>query len=96
MLTLNSIFEHQISGRSQPIPPRISAGGILADEMGLGKTLTILSAVVHSLDEANHFTMPSGQTSVDDHLACPTKATLVVVPSARKCTFVSDHSDSGR
>jgi SNF2 family DNA or RNA helicase len=89
MLTLNSIFEHQISGQSQFILPHISAGGILADVMGLGKTLTVLSAIVHSMDEACHFILPSGEASVNDHLAYPTKATLVVVPSARKCAYVS-------
>jgi len=61
--------------------------------MGLGKTLTILSAIVYSMDEACHFTMPSGETSLGDHLAYPTKATLVVVPSARTCTYVSGYND---
>ena len=83
MLTPNSIFEHQISGKRQSTPPCISAGGILADRMGLGKTLTILSAIVRALDEASYFITPSSEASVDDHLAYPTKATLVVVPSAR-------------
>jgi SNF2 family DNA or RNA helicase len=92
-LTLSSVFEHQISGQSQYIPPRISAGGILADVMGLGKTLTVLSAIVHSMDEACHFTLPSGETPVDDHLAYSTQATLVVVPSARKCPCVPSKND---
>lgn len=96
MLIPHSLFEHQISGKSQSIPPRISAGGILADVMGLGKTLTVLSAIIHSLDEACHFALPSGGMSLDDHLAYPTKATLVVVPSARECTYVSGDRDWGR
>lgn len=91
MLTTHSVFEHQISGQSQSISPRIPAGGILADVMGLGKTLTILSAIVHSMDEACHSTMPSGETSVDNYPAWSTKGTLVVVPSARKYAYVSGY-----
>ena len=78
------MFEHQISAQRQIVPPRISAGGILADVMGLGKTLTVLSAVIHSMDEACHFVLPSREISVDDDLVCRTRATLVVVPSQRK------------
>jgi hypothetical protein len=96
MLTPHSVFEHQISGQRQYIPPCVSAGGILADVMGLGKTLTVLSAIVHSMDEACHFTLPSGETCVDSHLTYPTKATLVVVPSARRCSCVSGYNDWGR
>ena len=95
-MTPNSVFEHQISGQSQYISPRISAGGILADVMGLGKTLTVLSAIVHSMDEACRFTLPSGETPVDDHLAYSTQATLVVVPSARKCTYAPSNYDWGK
>ena len=93
ILTIYSVFEHQISGRSQFTLPHISAGGILADVMGLGKTLTVLSAIVHSMEEACHFILPSDETSVNDHLAYPTKATLVVVPSARKCGHMSRDND---
>jgi SNF2 family DNA or RNA helicase len=77
MLTPHSVFEHQISSQWQSIPPYISAGGILADVMGLGKTLTVLSAIVHSMDEACHFTLPFGETCIDDRLVYPTKATLL-------------------
>jgi SNF2 family DNA or RNA helicase len=78
-----------MSNQSQSFSPRMSTGGIIADDMGLGKTLTILSAIVHSMDEACHFILPSGQMVVNDHLAYPVKATLVVVPSTRKSTRAS-------
>ena len=78
------MFEHQISAQRQIVPPRISAGGILADVIGLGKTLTVLSAIVHSMDEACRFILSPREIPVDDHLAYRTRATLVVVPSQRK------------
>jgi SNF2 family DNA or RNA helicase len=81
---LHSLFEHQISEQRQFVPPCISAGGILADVMGLGKTLTMLTAIVHSMDEAFRFTLLSSEISGDDHIEYSTRATLVVVPSARK------------
>ena len=61
--------------------------------MGLGKTLTVLSAIVHSMDEACRFPLLSREISVDDHLAYPTRATLVVVPSARESANASGHND---
>jgi SWI/SNF-related matrix-associated actin-dependent regulator of chromatin subfamily A3 len=82
------MFEHRITDQCQFAQPRISAGGILADEMGLGKTLPILSAIVHSMDEASYFIMPARETSSGDDPAHPTRATLVVVPSTRKSTNV--------
>jgi SNF2 family DNA or RNA helicase len=66
---------------------------MLADVMGLGKTLTILTTIVHSMDEACRFTLPSREIAVDDHLAYPTRATLVVVPSARKSAYASGNGD---
>ena len=75
---------HQISGQRRYDPPSVSSGGILADVMGLGKTLTMLSAIVHSMDEAIHFEiLPEGGTT-EDHVPLKSRATLVVVPSARK------------
>lgn len=88
MLTPHSVFEHQITDQRQLVRPNISAGGILADEMGLGKTLTVLSAIVHSMNEASYFIMPARETSPGDDLARPTRATLVVVPSTRKSANV--------
>ena len=88
MLTPHSVFEHRITDQRQFVQPRISAGGILADEMGLGKTLPILSAIVHSMDEASYFIMPARETPYGGDPTHPTRATLVVVPSTRKSTNV--------
>ena len=64
----------------------LSAEGILADVMGLGKTLTLLSAIVHSIDEARAYPFLPRQQSMGEpaQTASPTSATLVVVPSARR------------
>jgi hypothetical protein len=52
--------------------------------MGLGKTLAMLSAIVLSLDDANHFMLSSDNAAIGDSHLYATKATIVVVPSARK------------
>jgi len=89
VLTSDSVLEHHMSDQGQSFSPRMSTGGIIADAMGLGKTLTVLSAIVHSMDAACRFILPSGQIAVNDRLAYPVKATLVVVPSTRKWTRAS-------
>ena len=76
-----SSFEHQILNSRSAIKPEDPRGGILADDMGLGKTLTVLSAIVMSLDEAR----ASAKTRVDGKQSNSdkqrVKSTLVVVPS---------------
>lgn len=59
-------------------------GGIIADVMGLGKTLTTLTAILRSSEEALSFVFarPAALSLQGDVVR--TKATLVVVPSARK------------
>jgi len=72
------------------IPPRdnlpaFSTGGILADAMGLGKTLTMISAIVSTLNEAARFSAGSDHDVIENKEAeFRTRATLVVVTSMRK------------
>ncbi|KAF3765676.1 hypothetical protein M406DRAFT_257710 [Cryphonectria parasitica EP155] len=63
--------------------PQEYYGGLIADVMGLGKTLTMLTAVVHSLPEAEEYGnfCKVGDANRGDKL--PTKSTLVVVPSTQ-------------
>lgn len=64
-------------------------GGILADEMGMGKSLSILSLVIKTLQTAHEWAekaqMSEGSTpkSQDKY----SRATLIVVSSARKLQF---------
>ena len=51
--------------------------------MGLGKTLSILSAILCTLDEACRFEFVPGEYMSINSDTLPTRATLVVVPSAR-------------
>ena len=60
-----------------------TASGLLADAVGLGKTLTMLSAIVYSLDTAYRFSLAPNARPSHDH-ATPIRATLVIVPSARR------------
>ncbi|KAK4466315.1 SNF2 family N-terminal domain-containing protein [Cladorrhinum samala] len=57
--------------------PSFATGGILADIMGLGKTLTMISAILETLDEA---ATHEGQNDIDTNY-CRSKATLIVVSS---------------
>ena len=64
------------------MPPSSSRGGIFADDMGLGKTLTILTAIVKTLDHSMAFAKGQTELLSKDEMRC--KATLVVVPSFGK------------
>lgn len=59
-------------------------GGIIADVMGLGKTLTTLVAILRSSEEASSFIFGRPAASSLQGDVVRMKATLVVVPSARK------------
>ena len=61
-------------------------GGILGDDMGLGKTLSMLAAIVVSLDDALRFAYNSTRAPIQYWQdITPSKSTLVIVPSA--CQF---------
>jgi SNF2 family DNA or RNA helicase len=59
-------------------------GGLIADMMGLGKTLTMLAAILHSMSAAEDFGTFFQSTEDECANKVFTKATLVVVSSARK------------
>ena len=65
--------------------PNDFRGGILADEMGLGKTLTMIANIVSSRRHALDFAVAKAPRMSTDCASdiIPSKATLVVVPSAR-------------
>lgn len=65
-------FQHKITGAKSPTNPD-TLGGILADEMGMGKTLSVLSAIIDSLDDAQVFSKSGGQNNI--------MSTLIIVPS---------------
>jgi hypothetical protein len=52
--------------------------------MGLGKTLTMISAIILSMDDAENFMLSTGRAVNEDGFVIPTKSTLVVVPSTRE------------
>lgn len=74
-------YEHIVAGCRQPQRPTEDFGGIIADEMGLGKTLTMISAIVMTLDRARGFAgqdaRPGGSIGAMER----TRATLVICPS---------------
>ncbi|KAI5861653.1 SNF2 family N-terminal domain-containing protein [Durotheca rogersii] len=79
---LSARLHRVVRFRTEP-RPSTCFGGLVADAMGLGKTLTMLTAISHSMPEAEDFSnfYDKGVGKV------PTKATLVVVSSARNSHF---------
>ena len=54
--------------------------------MGLGKSLVILSTIAGSLDRAEEFAAAENQAVENQpHRRIPSRATLVLAPSSRKC-----------
>jgi len=84
---MNHRYKHKITGSVRATREDVP-GGMLADDVGLGKTLSMLSVIVGSLERAGRFELSRAQVisqSMEDTLA--SKATLVVVPSARKAAI---------
>ena len=79
-------YQHAILGSKVVAKPDSPRGGLLADDMGLGKTLTMISAIVMSLDEARAFTSSQHPFNRDSGLPSLRRArsTLVIAPSAGK------------
>lgn len=74
-------YQNCISHRKEDRHPGDSRGGLLSDEMGLGKTLTMISAIVTTLDHARSLQKDDeGQ----ERMIYQSQATLVLVPSAGK------------
>ena len=59
-------------------------GGILADEMGMGKSLSILSLVLRTLGISERWAREDNQAEGHTKSKRRSRATLVIVPSARK------------
>lgn len=58
-------------------------GGLLADDMGLGKSLIIIAAILSTIQSAVTFTAKAFTfASQTVHEIVPSKATLILVPSA--------------
>lgn len=65
-------YQHVITGAKSPSNPD-ALGGILADDMGLGKTLSVLSAIIDSMEDARVFANSGERNNV--------MSTLIIVPS---------------
>jgi SWI/SNF-related matrix-associated actin-dependent regulator of chromatin subfamily A3 len=64
-------------------------GSILANDMGLGKTLPMLAAIVNSTQRALEFAFTNTRAPTRDWQSItPSKATLVIVPSACKSAAI--------
>ncbi len=71
-------------GIRKPEAPREDFGGILGDEMGLGKSLSMLSSIFITSNTAKAFADNLTAESLHETSKPATRATLIVVPSARE------------
>ena len=81
-------------GIRKPEAPSEDFGGILGDEMGLGKSLSMLSSIFVSAKFARAFADHWASVSHHESAKPATRATLIVVPSARKYSESIDQVDS--
>jgi SNF2-related domain len=84
-------FCHTITEAKSPISPSETVGGVLADDMGMGKSLSILSLITKTLGNA-HVWASSGIKLLANDIRVrkrASRANLVVVPSACKCSRIS-------
>ncbi len=64
-----------------------TGGGILADEMGMGKSLSILALITKTMEDAFQWISKQSNGIIPDgghRRNSPSRATLVIVPSASK------------
>jgi hypothetical protein len=81
-------YQHIFTGAKRPKQEE-AEGGIIADEMGLGKSLVILSTIAGSLDRAEKFVTSENQLiSSEQQSKAPSRATLILAPSSRKCWLI--------
>jgi SWI/SNF-related matrix-associated actin-dependent regulator of chromatin subfamily A3 len=73
-------YRHSIHDFRTAKLPEDNRGGLLADEMGLGKTLSLISAIVTSLDDAKTYSCLHQQKNRVD-AGRKSRATLVIAPS---------------
>lgn len=85
ILTRYRRYRHKLTNAESTEPPSELGGGILADDMGMGKTLSTLALITETLEEAREWFRGSSNISRKPR----SKATLIIVPSTRKITFIS-------
>ncbi|KAK4210366.1 SNF2 family N-terminal domain-containing protein [Rhypophila decipiens] len=75
-------YRHAITGAKSRTADD-SPGGILADDMGLGKSLTMIAAIIGSLDRAADYASQNGNADLTDagSISPFLRATLIIVPS---------------
>ncbi len=88
LLTLVRFLHAVTKAKHRTLSPE-TGGGILADEMGMGKSLSTLALITKTLDNAYDWVIEKKniQESHNRKKAC--KATLILVQSASRPTYVS-------
>ncbi|EAQ87599.1 hypothetical protein CHGG_04218 [Chaetomium globosum CBS 148.51] len=85
-------YRHRITKAraKQDTQPDERGGGILADEMGMGKSLSILALIANTLDDGkNEWAQQQTDGAEGKEALRHSRSTLVVVPSAQRCSQIS-------
>ena len=93
VLTGVKSFEHLITKQISRTALEEKGGGILADEMGMGKSLSILSLIIRTLSEAEQWAASQRSIDEDLHPRKYSRATLIIVSSARRCSIPTRSCD---
>lgn len=83
-------YYNVITGQEERQSPPQVLGGLLADMMGLGKTLSILSLVVHTLDEASEWAKLSPCASHQGQLSHTKKGKSSQLPACEPTSLVQN------
>lgn len=82
-------YKNNVSGLNSNEAPPSFQGGLLADDMGLGKTLSMISLIAYNQAKGSLPSLPITPEPLDSIPPLHVKATLLIVPPARKCYYVS-------
>ena len=87
-------YQHRITESKRSRPLYGPSGGIIADDMGLGKSLTLISAIMSTLDFARSYGNPGispyVESNSDNVGRFRSKSTLIIVPSTCWYNLTSD------
>ena len=78
-------YQHQVTKERSKVHVDERGGGILADQMGLGKSLSMIALIIERAPEGRTWAGSSSMlTDTHDRIKAFSRATLVIVSSARK------------
>jgi SNF2 family DNA or RNA helicase len=84
---------HSVTKARSRVQHEEKGGGILADEMGMGKSLSILALIVKTMEGGRSWAEEQKTAEAVNAIKIHSRATLVVVSSAREFSRTQDTSE---